>query len=90
MTLPGFNAETSLFKTSVHYRLMGPSIQTAGVMPQQFPLPHVCGPCEYVNRITGECAQTCSGLRCWSGPGGFHCGIETWHVRCPPYMCWPQ
>jgi hypothetical protein len=23
MTLPGFNAETSLYKTSVHYRLMG-------------------------------------------------------------------
>jgi len=91
MPLPGFNAERSLYKTSAHYYLMRPFIQTAGVIPQQFPLPVVCGPCEYVNRITGECAQTCSGLRCFpGGPWGITCIRETYTVPCPPYICWPQ
>ena len=39
MALPGFNAATSLYKTSVHYRLMGASVQANGVVPQ------LCGPC---------------------------------------------
>jgi len=36
MTLPGFNAEKSLYKTGVHYRLMGASVQADGLVLPQF------------------------------------------------------
>ena len=86
-----FSAEASMYKSGVSYHLMVASVGANGVMPQQFHLPFVCGPCLYVNRITGECAQTCSGLRCFQGgPWGLICIRETYNVPCPPYMCWPQ
>ena len=56
MTLPGFNAETSLYKTSVHYRLMGASVQAGGIVPQQVSVS--CGPCYLDN--TGACVQNCT------------------------------
>ena len=56
MALPGFNAETSLYKTSLHYRLMGASVHADGVRFQQFlvprrlpvfiPLPRNLGVCD--------------------------------------------
>jgi hypothetical protein len=52
MTLPGFNAETSLYKTSVHYRLKGTSVQAGGIMPQ------LCGPC--FRDSTGACVKNCT------------------------------
>ena len=36
MTLPGFSAETSLYKTGIHYCLMDGSVQAGGIMLQQF------------------------------------------------------
>jgi len=33
MTLPRFNAEMSLYKSSVHYRLMGALVERDGVVP---------------------------------------------------------
>ncbi len=48
MTLPGFNAETSLYRTSVPYRLMGASVQAGGVMLQQA-------------SCFGRCARYCAG-----------------------------
>jgi hypothetical protein len=42
MTLPGFNAETSLYKTAIHYRLTGGSVRVDGVTLQQFPPPGSC------------------------------------------------
>jgi hypothetical protein len=90
MTLPGFNAETSLYKSRVSYHSMGVSIQADGVMPQQFPVPITCGPCQYVNRITGECAQTCSMVHCWPSWPWPRCIRQTWYVPCPQYMCWPK
>jgi hypothetical protein len=67
MTLPRFNAETSLYKTSVHYRLMDASVQADGVMLQQFRLPGqpftvFCDPCAPNNMGTcaeGACVQNC-------------------------------
>lgn len=50
MTLPGFNAETSLHRTGVRNCLTTPFVEAGGVMPQQ--LPHLfcrvtdC-PCQY-------------------------------------------
>jgi hypothetical protein len=63
MRLPGFNAETSLYKTSVHYRLMGALVHGDGVMLQQLRLPGQpltvsCGPCSPDN--TGACTQSCT------------------------------
>lgn len=49
MTLPGFNAETSLYKTSVHYRLMEALVQADGVLPQ------FCGPCHYETVCVQDC-----------------------------------
>jgi hypothetical protein len=46
MTLPGFNAETALYKASVDYRSHGSAAQPTGVMPQLVDPPGtVCGPC---------------------------------------------
>ena len=43
MMMPGFNAETSLYKTTVDYRSGGTAVRLGGVMPQQ--LPHLfCRP----------------------------------------------
>jgi hypothetical protein len=50
MTLPGFNAEASAFKTSAHYHSMGASVQTGGVVLQQFPPPGSC---------FARCARAC-------------------------------
>jgi len=36
MNMPGFTAEASLYKTSVHFYIAAPgAISSAGVMPQQ-------------------------------------------------------
>jgi hypothetical protein len=46
MTLPGFNAETALYKTSVDYRSRMTAVGLAGVVPQLVAPPAtVCGPC---------------------------------------------
>ena len=46
MTLPGLNAETSLYKTDVHYRSNRTAVQRAEAVPQLFDPPGtVCGPC---------------------------------------------
>ena len=39
MRMPGFNAETSLYRTSVDYRLMGALIQADGVRFQRLHFP---------------------------------------------------
>jgi hypothetical protein len=67
MALPGFNAEMSLYKTSVHYRLMDASVQADGVMLQQVGLPGqvftvYCDPCSPDGTGTcadGACVQNC-------------------------------
>jgi hypothetical protein len=38
VTLPGFNAETSLYKTSIHYCLNGGPVQADDIVLQQFGL----------------------------------------------------
>ena len=70
MTLPGFTAETSLYKTSLHYRLMGVLVRAGGVTFQQvhiqqmFPFPRPihfppfplvrCGSCYF--DVNGQCS----------------------------------
>ena len=53
MTLPGFSAETSLYQTTVHYRLTGASGQADGIVLQQL----VFDPCRCRHRCcpTGVC-----------------------------------
>ena len=73
MTLPGFNAETSLYKTSFDYRSHGTAVQLAGVAPQLVdPVGTVCGPC---NRFGW---QTCH--NCFIEPGR----CFSWVQRCSP------
>jgi hypothetical protein len=54
MTLPGFSAETSLYKTGIHYRLTGRSVQAGGIVPQQFAVP-LDIPC------VARCRRRCAG-----------------------------
>lgn len=95
MTLPGFGAEASLYKTSVHYRLMGTSVQVSGVSPQT--TFHGCGPCHLDS--TGACVQLCEfcyrhscfGLTYPCNPGA--CCIESCErgcrLRCEPFHPFP-
>ena len=78
MTLPGFNAETSLYKTSVHYRLAGGSIQADSVMPQ---ISIWCGTCFLDN--TGACVRMCGRPWCTS----FEPWLCTWIAPCDPSAC---
>jgi len=68
MTLPGFNAETSLYQTTVHYRLKGTSAQADGIMPQLVPF---CGPC--FRNAAGACVRNCT----FCEPFPPHCFIVT-------------
>ncbi len=43
INIPGFTAETSLYKTSTHYRLLGALIRGSGVVPQQSDCEIACG-----------------------------------------------
>ena len=57
MTLPGFDAETSLYKTSVNYRSHGTALRLAGVVPQLVDPPGThCLPC---NRFGWQFCVNC-------------------------------
>lgn len=43
MNMPGFTAETSLYKTHAHYRLIGGLVRGSGVVPQQSDCEIACG-----------------------------------------------
>jgi hypothetical protein len=83
MTVPGFSAETSLYKTTVHYRLTPASAQADGVMLQQFPF---CGLCHL--NSAGVCVQDCGfciahPFNClsWTEP----CTLsDCCAIKCPP------
>jgi hypothetical protein len=71
MSLPGFNAESSLFKSNVRYCSFGGATLGVGIAPQQlnFPIPPVppfggCGPCSLDD--TGACVRSCG--FCLLGP----------------------
>jgi len=96
MTLPGFNAETSLYKTSVHYRSMGAPVQADGVVPQQVRV--FCGTCHLDD--TGACVQNCTicGPRFCHFFGTFPCAPSACpqadpcgcrHRCCPSGICQP-
>jgi hypothetical protein len=56
MTLPGFNAETSLYKASVHYRrLIGTFVQAASVTPAGCVPVGNTGECICCNELGGNC-----------------------------------
>jgi hypothetical protein len=82
MALPGFSAETSLYKTNVHYRLTGALVQAGGVVPQRI----FCGAC-YLDD-TGMCVQNCSicGPRLCHFFGTFPCDPSA----CPPPVTHPN
>jgi hypothetical protein len=66
MTLPGFNAETSLSRTSVDYRSRGTAAQLAGAVPQLVdPVGTHCLPC---NRFGEQICINCfiEPRRCFS------------------------
>jgi hypothetical protein len=82
MTLPGFNAEASAYKTNVHYRSMGATVQADGVVPQQLS----CGPCFLDN--TGACVQDCTFTSCVPlGRFGRRCFTYTLTEPCSPSAC---
>jgi len=62
MALPGFNAETALYKTSVDYRSHAVWLPLVGVVPQLVPAPvTVCGPCVGVVGFRYQVCHRCSG-----------------------------
>jgi hypothetical protein len=67
MALPGFNAETSLYKTSVHYRLAGALVQPHGVMPQQA----LCSLCHC--GANAQCVSDCRICEAVFPGGTVHC-----------------
>jgi hypothetical protein len=70
MTLPGFNAETALYKTSVGYRSHAVSPPLVGVVPQLVTPPvTVCGPCVGFVGFGYEGYEVCH--RCFGEPR--HC-----------------
>jgi hypothetical protein len=79
MTLPGFTAETSLYRTSLPYRLMGASVQADGVVPQQ-PIGLSCGSCH--KDATGACLRNCT--YCFYTIEGYEC------FNLPPTPCDPS
>jgi hypothetical protein len=94
MAMPGFNAETSLYRSRVSYNLRRASVGANGVMPQQFgfgPAGHiVCGMCQS-DRATGLCAMSCTRFWCSFGwPWPAQCYTNSWTQLCDPSMCLPQ
>jgi hypothetical protein len=95
MTIPGFTAETSLYKMSVHYRSIGTSGEAVGVRPQYIPLAHttVCGPCQVEGGPIGVggyvCFQWCHDVHCSvSILSGGQCFTGPSYARpCPDVMC---
>lgn len=70
MTLPGFNAETALYKTSGDYRSHRTVARLTAVVPQLDPRGTHCWPCTLGWQICGNC----------SIEGG---SCLTWTQRCP-------
>jgi hypothetical protein len=77
MILPGFSAETSLYKTGIPYRLMEASSRANGVTFQQISHPaYRCGPC-YTD-INGQCKHDCGYCVLFSTVQCYH-----WTEECP-------
>ncbi len=78
MTLPGFNAETSMYKSGVHYRLMGLWAARAALDPAAIriavgrPQPVPCVP---------SCSPGAPRQCCWPAPDGTY---QCLTVFCPP------
>jgi hypothetical protein len=77
MNMPGFSAEVSSYKSSVHYRSMAALVQADGAIFQQLPFAGItrCGPC-YTDD-TGACVRDCLNPN----------GEDTHKVACPPSQC---
>jgi hypothetical protein len=86
MTLPGFNAEASSYKSSVHYRLMAALVQADGVIVQQLPLAGInrCGPC-YTDD-TGACVRECNNPN-GGDPVVVPCPSSQCPAGCGPCIC---
>jgi hypothetical protein len=86
MTLPGFNADASLYKTGIHYLSMGAlvqgGVQDGRVVPQQVP---PCGPC-YLDK-TGACVKSCWLTICFPPFGDPNCFTSEWTEPCPKSAC---
>lgn len=86
MSLPGFLAETSLYRTRTNFRPTGSrgSLLPAGVVVPQLPVSTGCGSCTPITwpdgTSTGACRQgCCNWFGCWTescacggGSGVFH------------------
>jgi hypothetical protein len=80
MTFPGFYAEASLYKTSVHYRLNRTSVEGNGVAVQQASLHpfYRCGVC-YIDE-NGWCSRDCENCILLFPTVICH---DWWHEWCP-------
>jgi hypothetical protein len=79
MALPGFSAETSLYRTSVHYRLTGVLVQADEIAPQQI----FCGPC--YSDDTGACLRNCRICIGFPFPRCFTNTVPCDPSACPPF-----
>src|SRR5579859_1395347 len=83
MTLPGFAAETSLYRSRVRYRLIGATVQAPGVRLQLGRTHGGCGPCYWdVMGGLGTCVRNC--VTCLEQPPGL-CHIYS--EACDPSAC---
>jgi hypothetical protein len=88
MTLPGFTAKTSIYKTRVHYHAVCSLAETAGVAVKPgivppFRKPNLkCDACYWDLYDTGECVRDCYVPPCQ--PGDPLCGVK---LECPPSAC---
>ena len=61
MAIPGFNAETALYKASVDYRSHAVSLPLLGALPQLVAPPAtVCGPCNRGGAFAWRVCHRCS------------------------------
>ena len=84
MRLPGFAAESSVYRTSGHYQISSASEQAGGVILQELsfsPVLRHCGTC-YLDPMLG-CVRDCYACP----PGRPPDGCSDWTERCDPSQC---
>jgi hypothetical protein len=93
MSLPGFGAQGSLYKTTGSYWMAGGFDHAQGIIPQTVS----CGPCFWQNNACVRECQVCIVHKCPPGtinscdPGGCTTTIQTCaSTQCPPKpVCCP-
>jgi hypothetical protein len=83
MSTPGFNAEASLYKTSMYYHNLSYNFVQTNKGAIQSAATHFCSPKCYLDVDTGRCVRDCTD--CLNKPGPITCIHST--EDCPPNQC---